>query len=66
MAPKSIRGDLGLGVWVLGTVKESIVLSEGEHAESALSGDSTWKPWQTWLWLLNLLPLLHMIIILGP
>ena len=33
MAPKSVRGDLGLRVWVLGAVKEGIVLFEAEHAE---------------------------------
>ena len=33
MTAKSSRGDLGLRVWVLGAVKESIVLSEAEHAE---------------------------------
>ena len=33
MSPKSIRGDLGLRVWVLGIVEESIVLSEAKHAE---------------------------------
>jgi hypothetical protein len=64
VAPEPVRRYPWLGVWVLGAVKECIIIPEAIDTEGAVGGSSSSKPWQPRHWLLNERPVVNMEFIL--